>query len=194
MSFVNYRDKEINFKIVYYGPGLSGKTTSVEKLYDKSKGKSKAEMMRQENNSRTLFFDFIPLNISNNKEYSTRFHVYTVPGQPLYDDTRRLVLKGVDGIMLVVDSEIDKMQSNLEAIESLKKNLAEEGYSLDSVPIVIQYNKRDSKRAADMDAMRKIINPDNFPEFQTVATKGEGVFDAFKCLAKQVIKDFSNQA
>src|SRR3990167_7919647 len=140
MSFVNYRDKEINFKIVYYGPGLSGKTTSIERIYDRTKGKNKSKMMRQENNERTLFFDFIPLTIEGISGYKTRFHLYTVPGQPLYEDSRRLILKGVDGIMFVADSEIDKMESNLQALQSLKNNLKEEGYHLESIPIVVQYN------------------------------------------------------
>jgi len=191
MSFVNYRDKEINFKIVYYGPGLSGKTTSIERIYDRTKGKNKSKMMRQENNERTLFFDFIPLTIEGISGYKTRFHLYTVPGQPLYEDSRRLILKGVDGIMFVADSEIDKMESNLQALESLKNNLKEEGYHLESIPIVVQYNKRDSKKAVDLDALKKIVNPSQFPEFQTVALKDEGVFDAFKCLAKAVLRDYS---
>lgn len=194
MSFVNAKDKEVNFKIVYYGPGLSGKTTSMEKLFEKTRGKSKAKMVRQEHNERTLFFDFIPLSIDDVKGYKTRFHLYSVPGQPLYEDSRRLVLKGVDGIVFVVNSELDKMESNLQALENLKNNLKEEGYNIKDVPIVIQYNKRDSKRAANLDAVREIINPDGFPDFQTVATTGEGVFDAFKCLAKEVVRDFAKSS
>lgn len=149
--------------------------------------------MRQENNERTLFFDFIPLTMGNKQEFKTRFHLYTVPGQPLYDDTRRLVIKGVDGIMFVVDSELDKMEANLASWENLKNNLAEEGYALQDMPIVFQFNKRDSKTAATYRRSAQMLNPNGFPEFQTIATNNDGVFDAFKCLAKKVIKDFSKQ-
>jgi mutual gliding-motility protein MglA len=191
MSFINYQNKEINFKIVYYGPAQSGKTTSLEYLYEKTKGKSKAELVKQESNERTLFFDFLPLFLSEVNGFKTRFHLYTVPGQVLYEDSRRLILKGVDGVVFVADSAVDQMEANLVSLESLRANLTDQSVSLDKVPMVVQYNKRDLKDAANLDAMRKMVNPHKAPDFETVATKGEGVFEAFRQVAKDVIRDYA---
>ena len=194
MSFINYQKKEINFKIVYYGPAQSGKTTSLQYLFDKTKGKSKAELMRQESNERTLFFDFMPLFLSEVDGFKTRFHLYTVPGQVLYEDSRKLILKGVDGIVFVADSSVDQMESNLRALENLKTNLTEQSISIEKVPIVIQYNKRDLKSVANLEAMRKLINNVGASDFETVATTGDGIFEAFKQLAKEVIRDYAMSA
>lgn len=194
MSFINYQKKEINFKIVYYGPAQSGKTTSLQYLFDKTKGKSKADLMRQESNERTLFFDFMPLFLSEVDGFKTRFHLYTVPGQVLYEDSRKLILKGVDGIVFVADSSVDQMESNLRALENLKTNLTEQSISIEKVPIVIQYNKRDLKSVANLDAMRKLINHVGASDFETVATTGDGIFEAFKQLAKEVIRDYAMSA
>jgi len=191
MSFINYQNKEINFKIVYYGPAQSGKTTSLEYLYEKTKGKSKAELVKQESNERTLFFDFLPLFLSEVNGFKTRFHLYTVPGQVLYEDSRRLILKGVDGVVFVADSAVDQMEANLVSLESLRANLTDQSVNLDKVPLVVQYNKRDLKDAANLDAMRKMVNPHKAPDFETVATKGEGVFEAFRQVAKDVIRDYA---
>ncbi len=194
MSFINYQDKEINFKIVYYGPAQSGKTTSLEMLFKKTKGDSKSKMVKQEANERTLFFDFMPLFLSEVDGYKTRFHVYTVPGQVLYDDSRRLILKGVDGIVFVADSSIGQMEANLKAMQNLRTNLTEEAVNLDTLPMVIQYNKRDLPNAANLEALRKMVNTLGVPDFETIASKGAGVFDAFKQVAKEVIRDHAENA
>jgi mutual gliding-motility protein MglA len=189
MSFINYSEKEINFKVVYYGAALSGKTTSLEYIHKRSEGKDPRKLTIDTGNERTLFFDFVPLFLSDVNGYKTRFHLYTVPGQVLYDDSRRLILKGIDGILFVVDSLIEKMDSNLKSLENLKANLAEEGISIENLPLVFQYNKRDLPYVANLEALRKLINPWGFPDFESVATKGEGVFEAFKELAKLVVRD-----
>jgi mutual gliding-motility protein MglA len=194
MSFINYQSKEINFKVVYYGPAQSGKTTSLEFLFEKTKGKSKSKLVQQESNERTLFFDFMPLFLSEVDGFKTRFHLYTVPGQVLYEDSRRLILKGVDGLVFVADSAIDQMEANLLAMENLQKNLTDESISLDTLPLVIQYNKRDVPNAANVEAMRKLLNPFGVADFETIATKGEGVFEAFKQVAKDVIRDYSESS
>src|SRR5262249_13710406 len=150
--FINYQHKEINFKIVYYGPAQSGKTTCLEYLFEKTKGKSKSEMIRQESNERTLFFDFMPLFLSEVDGYKTRFHLYTVPGQVLYEDSRKLILKGVDGVVFVADSSVDQMEANLRSMESLQTNLTEQGISLDKIPFLVQYNKRDLSKTANLEA------------------------------------------
>lgn len=188
MSFINYGTKEINFKLAYYGTALSGKTTSLKQIYKKAEGKDLSKITINTGNERTLFFDFVPLFLSKVNGYTTRFHLYTVPGQVLYDDSRRLILKGVDGILFVVDSLVEKMADNLKSLENLKNNLAEEQLSIEKIPIVFQYNKRDLKNVANLKALRELINPWKFPDIESVATKGEGVFEAFKELAKLVIK------
>jgi len=188
MSFINYGNKEINFKLAYYGTALSGKTTSLKYIYKKAEGKDLSKITINTGNERTLFFDFVPLFLSKVNGYTTRFHLYTVPGQVLYDDSRRLILKGVDGILFVVDSLVEKMADNLKSLENLKNNLAEEQLSIEKIPIVFQYNKRDLKNVSNLKALRELINPWKFPDFESVATKGEGVFEAFKELAKLVIK------
>jgi len=189
MSFINYSDKEINFKAVYYGPALSGKTTSLQYIHERSEGKDPKKLSIETGTERTLFFDFVPLFLSEVNGYKTRFHLYTVPGQVLYDDSRRLILKGVDGVIFVVDSLMEKMDANLKSLANLKSNLAEEGIAFDKIPLVIQYNKRDLPNIANLEALRKLINPWGFPDYESVATRGEGVFETFKGLAKLVMKD-----
>lgn len=189
MSFINYPKKEINFKIVYYGAALSGKTTSLEFIHKRSEGRDPGKLRIDTGNERTLFFDFVPLFLSEVNGYKTRFHLYTVPGQVLYDDSRRLIVKGVDGIIFVVDSLIEKMDMNLKSLENLRANLSEEGIAFDKIPLVFQYNKRDLPQTANLEALRNLINPTSKPDFESVATKGEGVFETFKELAKQVVWD-----
>jgi len=194
MSFINYQQKEINFKIVYYGPAQSGKTTCLEYLFEKTKGNSKSKLIQQESNERTLFFDFMPLFLSEVDGYKTRFHLYTVPGQVLYEDSRKLILKGVDGIVFVADSSVDQMEANLRSMESLQTNLTEQALSLEKVPLLVQYNKRDLPNVANLEAMRKLLNPFKKPDFETVAKQGEGVFEAFSRIAKDVIRDYAESA
>lgn len=191
MSFINYDNNEINFKIVYVGPAQSGKTTSLSYIFEKAKGKSRAKMIRQESHERTLFFDFVPLFLSEIKGFKTRFHCYTVPGQVLYEDSRNLILKGVDGIVFVADSQVDQMEANLKSLDGLASNLTEQSIDLASFPHVVQYNKRDLKDAANVQEMRKLVNPYGVPDFETVAIEGRGVFESFKQVAKDVIKDYA---
>lgn len=194
MSFINYQTKEINFKIVYYGAALSGKTTSLQLLYKRSGGKDLKKLSIETGTERTLFFDFVPLFLSEINGYKTRFHLYSVPGQVLYDDSRRLILKGVDGIIFVVDSLVENMDSNLKSLENLKTNLTEQGVALDQVPLIFQYNKRDLPHTANLNALRRLMNPTHVPDIESVATQGEGVFEAFKMIAKEVIRIQSKKA
>lgn len=193
MSFINYDNHEINFKIVYVGPAQSGKTTSLEQIFRRTKGKSRSKMVRQESHDRTLFFDFVPLFLGEVDGFKTRFHLYTVPGQVLYEDSRNLILKGVDGVVFVADSAVDQMEANLKSIEGLQMNLTEQSIDLAGFPHVIQYNKRDIKNAANVQELRKMINAHGVPDFETVAIQDEGVFDAFKQLAKDVIRDYAEE-
>lgn len=191
MAFINEKNQEINFKIVYVGPALSGKTSSLEALYKKTKGKSRAKMLQQESNARTLFFDFMPLSLGKIGGYKTRFHLYSVPGQVLYEDSRNIILKGVDGVIFVANSELHQMEANLTALKGLEANLSEQGLHLKTFPHVIMYNKRDSKEAASLKALQKLLNEYKVPDFESNAKKGEGVFEAFTALAKDVIRDYS---
>jgi signal recognition particle receptor subunit beta len=138
---------------------------------------------------RTLFFDFLPLSLGEIRGFKTRFHLYTVPGQVFYDASRKLILKGVDGVVFVADSQIERMEANLESVENLRVNLAEQGYDLDKVPYVIQYNKRDLPNIATVEELHRLLNPRKVPEYQAVAPTGVGVFDTLKAVAKQVLTE-----
>jgi len=190
MSFINYSSREINCKIVYYGPGLCGKTTNLQYVYAKTNPEAKGKMISLATETeRTLFFDFLPLSLGEIRGFKTRFHLYTVPGQVFYDASRKLILKGVDGVVFVADSQIERMEANLESVENLRTNLGEQGYSLERVPYVVQYNKRDLPNIATVDELRRLINPRNVPEFQAVAPTGVGVFDTLKSVAKLVLTE-----
>ncbi len=188
MSFINYSSREINCKIVFYGPGLCGKTTNLQWIYKKTNPESKGKMISLATETeRTLFFDFLPLALGEIRGFKTRFHLYTVPGQVFYDASRKLILKGVDGIVFVADSQIERMEANIESIENLRSNLAEQGYNIDTVPLIIQYNKRDLPNVVPVEEMRKSLNSRNVPDFEAVASEGRGVFDTLKAIAKMVI-------
>jgi len=188
MSFINYSAKEINCKIVYYGPGLCGKTTNLQYIYNRTNPTARGKMISLATETeRTLFFDFLPLALGEIRGFKTRFHLYTTPGQVFYDASRKLILKGVDGVVFVVDSQIDRMEANLESLENLEDNLIEQGYDLSSLPFVIQYNKRDLANILSMDDLKEMFNPTNVPEFQACATTGEGVFDTLKGIARKVL-------
>jgi signal recognition particle receptor subunit beta len=190
MSFINYSSREINCKIVYYGPGLCGKTTNLQYVYAKTNPDAKGKMISLATETeRTLFFDFLPLSLGEIRGFKTRFHLYTVPGQVFYDASRKLILKGVDGVVFVADSQMERMEANLESLENLRVNLAEQGYDLDRVPYVVQYNKRDLPSAVDVDELRRALNPKNVPEFAAVAPTGVGVFDTLKSVAKLVLTE-----
>jgi signal recognition particle receptor subunit beta len=190
MSFINYSSREINCKIVYYGPGLCGKTTNLQYVYAKTNPEAKGKMISLATETeRTLFFDFLPLSLGEIRGFKTRFHLYTVPGQVFYDASRKLILKGVDGVVFVADSQIERMEANLESSENLRVNLAEQGYDLDKVPYVVQYNKRDLPNVATVAELKRLLNPRGVPEFQAVAPTGVGVFDTLKAVAKLVLTE-----
>ena len=160
MSLVNYASREINCKIVYYGPGLGGKTTNLEYVYEKVAPSSKGKLISLATETeRTLFFDFLPVDLGTIRGFRTRFHLYTVPGQVYYNASRKLILKGVDGVVFVADSQIDRTEANLEAMQNLYDNMTQHGYDLTRLPFVIQYNKRDLPNAAPVAALDAALNP-----------------------------------
>ena len=188
MSFINYSSREINCKLVYYGPGLCGKTTNLQFIYNKTNPDVKGKMISLATETeRTLFFDFLPLALGEIRGFTTRFHLYTVPGQVFYDASRKLILKGVDGVVFVADSQIERMEANVESLDNLRVNLREQGYEFGKIPYVIQYNKRDLPNAAPLDEMRRLLNSENAAEFEACATVGKGVFETLKAVAKGVL-------
>lgn len=190
MAFFNYAQREINCKIVYYGPGLCGKTTNLQYIHKKTNPKAKGKLISlQTQTDRTLFFDFLPLSLGEIRGFRTRFHLYTVPGQVFYDKSRKLILRGVDGVVFVADSLIDRVEADLESMDNLQANLAEHGLELERLPYVIQYNKRDLPNAATVEELRAHLNPQGVPEFEAVATIGAGVFDTLKAVAKRVLQE-----
>ena len=190
MSFINYSSREINCKIVYYGPGLCGKTTNLQYIYTKTNPELKGKMISLATETeRTLFFDFLPLALGQIRGFKTRFHLYTVPGQVFYDASRKLILKGVDGVVFVADSQVERMEANLESIDNLRINLGEQGYELSRLPYIVQYNKRDLPNAAPLEEMKRLLNPHGVPDFEACATVGTGVFETLKATAKGVLTD-----
>ena len=190
MSFINYSSREINCKIVYYGPGLCGKTTNLQHIYTKTNPDLKGKMISLATETeRTLFFDFLPLALGEIRGFKTRFHLYTVPGQVFYDASRKLILKGVDGVVFVADSQIERMEANLESMDNLRINLKDQGYELEKIPFVVQYNKRDLPNAAPVAEMKRLLNPMNVIDFEARAQTGEGVFETLKAVAKGVLSD-----
>jgi mutual gliding-motility protein MglA len=190
MSFINYSSREINCKIVFYGPGLCGKTTNLQYVYARTTPEAKGKMISLATETeRTLFFDFLPLSLGEIRGFKTRFHLYTVPGQVFYDASRKLILKGVDGVVFVADSQVERMEANLESFENLRTNLGEQGYDLNKIPSVVQYNKRDLPNAVAIEELRESLNPRSVPEFQAVAPTGVGVFDTLKAVAKLVLTE-----
>ncbi len=189
MSFVNDNEKEIHCKIVYYGPSLGGKTTNVQWIYAKTAKDQNAQLnvMPGPENERTLFFDFLPLFVGDIQGYKTRFHLYSVPGQVVYDASRRLIMKGLDGVVFVADSQPERMEENLQSLKNLEINLKHQGYDIKEVPLVIQYNKRDLKNLVPISEMRRQLNKYNSPEFEAVASQGVGVFESLKTVSKTVI-------
>jgi len=188
MSFVNYQTKEINCKVVYYGPGLGGKTTNVQQVYQKTNSQNKGNMVTlNTENERTLFFDFLPLELGTIQGYKTRFHLYTVPGQTFYEASRKLILRGVDGVVFVADSQVERMEANIESFEGLKKNLEDQGHDIEKLPIVIQWNKRDLPNVSSVEQLRNKLNKYSLPEIQASAIGGEGVFETLKSITKKVL-------
>ncbi len=194
MSFINYSSREINCKIVYYGPGLCGKTTNLQYIYEKTNPTAKGKLISLATETdRTLFFDFLPLDLGTVRGFKTRFHLYTVPGQVFYDASRKLILKGVDGVVFVADSQEARGDANVESIQNLVANLQEHGFDLKVIPYVLQLNKRDLPTAMPLDEMLKALRFKDEPYYEAVALKGIGVFDTLKACAKQVLLELSKR-
>ncbi len=194
MTFINYAAREINCKIVYYGPGLCGKTTNLQWIYDKTNPQAKGKLISLATETdRTLFFDFLPLDLGQVRGFKTRFHLYTVPGQVFYDASRKLILKGVDGVVFVADSQDARMEANAESLQNLDKNLKEQGYDLKVVPYVLQFNKRDLPSAISAEEMYRQLNMRGEPTFEAVAVNGTGVFDTLKAVAKLVLNELKKK-
>jgi len=194
MSFINYAAREINVKIVYYGPGLCGKTTNLQYIFEKSSPQQKGKLISLATETdRTLFFDFLPLDLGAVRGFKTRFHLYTVPGQVFYDASRKLILKGVDGVVFVADSQEARMDANVESLRNLDLNLKENGFDLKAIPYVLQFNKRDLPTAVAVDTMYRLLNFKGEPTFEAVAVRGMGVFETLKASAKQVLYELKRK-
>lgn len=189
MSVINYSSREITFKIVYYGTGLGGKTTNLKVIYNKVSPEQKGKMISLATEmDRTLFFDFLPMDIGSVKGFKTKFQLYTVPGQIYYNASRKLILKGVDGIVFVGDSQIERFEDNIESVDNLLENLQEHGLKLEDIPFVLQYNKRDLPNISSIDELQGSLNPWNVPYFEAVATQGIGVFETLKAVSKMILQ------
>jgi signal recognition particle receptor subunit beta len=188
MSFINFAAREINCKLVYYGAGLGGKTTNLQYIFDNAPNKGKMISLATESD-RTLFFDFLPLDLGTVRGFKTRFHLYTVPGQVFYDASRKLILRGVDGVVFVADSQEERMDANIEAIENLQENLRDHGYDFDKVPYVLQFNKRDLPNALPVDELKEQLVRKGEPVFEAVAYKGVGVFETLREVARMVLDE-----
>ncbi|HZE88160.1 MAG TPA: ADP-ribosylation factor-like protein [Verrucomicrobiae bacterium] len=188
MTFINYASREINCKLVYYGPGLGGKTTNLQYIYEKTNPDAKGKLISLATETdRTLFFDFLPLELGTIRGFRTRFHLYTVPGQVFYDASRKLILKGCDGVIFVADSQDARMDANVESLKNLVDNLKSAGYDLKAMPYVLQFNKRDLPTAVPVEEMTKLLRYKDEEIFEGVAVKGTGVFETLKALAKLVL-------
>jgi len=192
MSMINYASREINCKVVYYGPGLGGKTTNLEYVYSRVNPETKGKMISLATETeRTLFFDFLPIDLGEIRGFKTRFHLYTVPGQVYYNASRRLILKGVDGIIFVADSQRSRLEANIEAMHNLYENMESYGYDIDTIPFVIQYNKRDLPDIMSPEELRSVLNPMGVMDFEAVAIEGDGVFQTLSAVSKLVVKSLS---
>jgi signal recognition particle receptor subunit beta len=195
MVSINYAFREISCKIVYYGPGLSGKTTNLQYVHQKVPGKTRGDLISLATDAdRTLYFDFLPINLGAIQGFATKFQLYTVPGQVYYNATRKLVLRGVDGLVFVADSQRAKMDENLESLKNLYDNLEEYGYDPADLPIVIQYNKRDLPDVMTVEELQAALNPHHLPHFEAVAVNGTGVFDTLKLIIKLVLDKARSQS
>ena len=193
MSFINYSSREINCKIVYYGPGLGGKTTNLQYIFEKTNPQARGKMISLATETeRTLFFDFLPLSLGAIRGFRVRFHLYTVPGQVFYDASRKLILNGVDGVVFVADAQEERLEANIESVDNLKANLQEHGYDIDKIPLIVQYNKMDLANAMKVEELRAQLNPKNYPDFKACAKSGEGVFDTLKAVAKLVLQELKS--
>lgn len=190
MTFINYASREINCKIVYYGPGLCGKTTNIQWIYEQANPEKKGKLVSLATETdRTLFFDFLPLDMGTVKGFKVRFHLYTVPGQVFYDASRKLILRGCDGIIFVADSQRARMEANIESIANLATNLKENGFDIRSIPYVLQLNKRDMPSAAPVTEMERLLRFRGEPMIEAVANQGTGVIETLKAAARQILME-----
>jgi len=188
MSIISPSKKEINCKIVYCGPKDAGKSSNLNFIYKKIHSGEKTKLSSLNNDDeKTLFFSFLPLSLGEVKGFKTRFHLYTLPVE-LFGSSRKLILKGVDGIVFVADAQMDKLQTNLHSLENLRQLMVEQGYDLSKIPLVIQYNKCDLPNAMPINELRKALNPSEFPDFSAVSTQGKGVFETFKSITKMIVE------
>lgn len=194
MSFINYSAREINCKLVYYGPGLGGKTTNLQHIYKRVDPSAKGKLISLATETeRTLFFDFMPLHLGEIRGFKVRLHLYTVPGQVFYDASRKLILKGADGVIFVADSQLERMESNIESLQNLEQNLGEQGLVLEKMPFVLQYNKRDLPNVVSIEDLQRALNTRNVPWFGAVASTGVGVFETLKAIAKLVLLELKKR-
>ncbi len=193
MSTINFAAREINCKIVYYGPGMSGKTTNLKHVFGKIPGHLRGEMVSlATEDERTLFFDFLPLDLGSVQGFKTRFHLYTVPGQVFYNASRKLILRGVDGIVFVADSAPNRLRANAESMRNLRENLVEHGINVKDVPLILQVNKRDLPDALPLEMIRAVLDPKKeMLLFEAMAHKGTGVFESLKTVSKLVLERLS---
>jgi hypothetical protein len=190
MTFINYASREINCKIVYYGPGLCGKTTNLQHIFESTAPQARGKLISLATETdRTLFFDFMPLELGTVRGFKTRFHLYTVPGQVFYDASRKLILKGVDGVVFVADSQEERMDANVESLYNLEENLQAQGYDLMKIPYVLQLNKRDLPNIIPVEDLTAELRRKEEPVVEAVASSGAGVFDTLKAVAKQVLTE-----
>ena len=190
MTFINYASREINCKIVYYGPGLCGKTTNIQWIHEQASPEKRGKLVSLATETdRTLFFDFLPLDMGTVKGFKVRFHLYTVPGQVFYDASRKLILRGCDGVIFVADSQKQRMEANIESIANLATNLKENGFDIRTIPYVLQLNKRDMPTATGVAEMERLLRFRNEPMVEAVASQGTGVIETLKACARQILMD-----
>ena len=190
MTFINYASREINCKIVYYGPGLCGKTTNIQWIHAQANPEKRGKLVSLATETdRTLFFDFLPLDMGVIKGFKVRFHLYTVPGQVFYDASRKLILRGCDGVIFVADSQRPRMEANIESIANLATNLKDNGFDIRTIPYVLQLNKRDMPTTAPLREMEELLRFHNEPMIEAVSSKGVGVIETLKACARQILME-----
>jgi signal recognition particle receptor subunit beta len=190
VSFINRTSKEVNLKIIYCGTGLCGKTTNVQHIYEQTQPEQRGKLLKlSAENERTLFFDFLPLSVGPMNGYKARFHLYTIPGQTFYDLSRQFILRGVDGVVFVVDSQSERMEANIESYEALEKSLEFQGYDINKLPLVFQYNKRDVMGAMPVRELEATFNPVKRPHFEAVASRGEGVMETLHSISQWIVSE-----
>ncbi|HYL09702.1 MAG TPA: GTPase domain-containing protein [Candidatus Acidoferrales bacterium] len=195
MPFINFPAREINCKLVYYGPGLGGKTANLQWIYDHTMRNNKGKMISLATETdRTLFFDFLPLDLGSVRGFKTRFHLYTVPGQVFYEASRKLILKGADGVVFVADSQAERMDANLETLDNLQEHLKEHNLNFETIPYVLQLNKRDLPNVLSVEELKKHLNQKGEPALEAVAVTGQGVFETLRELAKLVLAELKKGA